>query len=611
MTQRGLTLLCAYAIYAMILIIGGTTEGRMAVKVADEAGRRFWYSTRGDLQQVQSHNGEHVTGAMNADEMANFCREHDIRVIVDAAHPFAVRLHSTVSEVSRKLSVPVIRYERTYPERTDDIIWCDDYADAVTLLEKAGVDDLLALTGVQTITALKPYWEHHKCIFRVLEREESVEMARKAGFNTDNLVFYGAGSDLELMCELRPQAVITKESGLSGGFKEKADAARELGIPLYAVKRPVIPDGFITVTGGYGLRKEIERLVPGFYELRTGFTTGACATAAAKAALTALLSGEEQTEVRFSIPDGEFFTLPVQDCLIGRDWAQASVVKDAGDDPDVTNGCTVQVRVALSREPGVHFLQGEGVGRITLPGIGLEIGEPAVNPVPRRMITEELTALYDGGLDVTVSVPGGAELALRTFNPKLGIVDGISIIGTLGVVRPFSSEAFVEAIRREVEVAKAVGAPRLVINSGARSERFVKALYPDLPAQSFVHYGNYIGETISIAWELGFREVTMGLMIGKAVKLAAGMLDTHSREGVMDKDFIRQMARESGCPWLVRRRINHITLARELWTIIPKEYLEAFASTIIRHCHTHCDSLLPDGNLTILLISETGDSFAG
>jgi len=590
----------------MILILGGTTEGRMAVKVADEAGRRFWYSTRGDLQQVQSHNGEHVTGAMDTAAMTAFCREHEIKLIVDAAHPFAAKLHATVYEASQALSIPVVRYERTYPEHTEDIIWCKDYDDAVQRLEQAGAESLLALTGVQTIPALKDYWSKHKCIFRVLDREESIELARKAGFNTDNLVFYGNGSDLELMQEIKPKAVITKESGLSGGFTEKADAARKLGIPLYAVKRPVLPAHFITVTGEHGLRKEIERLVPGFYELRTGFTTGACATAAAKAALTALLSGEEQTQVRFSIPNGEVFTLPVQDCRIDKDWAQASVVKDAGDDPDVTNGCTIQVKVALSREPGVHFLQGEGVGRITLPGIGLGIGEPAVNPVPRRMITDELTALYDGGLDVTVSVPGGAELGQKTFNPKLGIVDGISIIGTLGVVRPFSSEAFVEAIRREVEVAKAVGAQRLVINSGARSERFVKTLYPDLPAQAYVHYGNYIGETISIAEQLGFKEVTMGLMIGKAVKLAAGMLDTHSREGVMDKYFIRQMALESGCPESVVQEISSITLARELWSIIPQEYLESFCNTVIHYSHTHCDSLLPSGKLTVLLISEEG-----
>ena len=464
---------------------------------------------------------------------------------------------------------------------------------------------------MQTIPVLKPYWEMHNCIFRVLEREESVELARKAGFNTDNLVYYngGLGSDIELMRKVLPQAVITKESGLSGGFQEKAQAAHEMGIPLYAVCRPQLPGSFITVTGEHGLRKEIERLVPGFYELRTGFTTGACATAAAKAALIALLTGEEQYSVKFSIPDGEVFTLPVQDCMIGQDWASASVVKDAGDDPDVTNGCTVSVKVALSREAGVHFLQGDGVGRVTLPGLGIAIGEPAVNPVPRKMIERELTALYDGGLDVTVSVPGGREIAQKTFNPKLGIEDGISIIGTSGIVRPFSDEAFVEAIRREVEVAKAICSPRLVINSGARSERFVKALYPDLPPQAFVHYGNYIGDTVKIAQELGFREVTMGLMIGKAVKLAAGMLDTHSREGVMDKGFIKQMVQESGCPENIGESIGGITLARELWTVIPSGQIDGFCKTVIRHCHNCCDPLLPAGVLTILLIAEDGRIF--
>ena len=592
----------------MILILGGTTEGRMAVKVTDEAGRRFWYSTRGDLQQVESRNGVHVTGAMDADKMTAFCRGHEIRLIVDAAHPFARVLHSTVSEVSRQLSIPVVRYERIYPEHTPDIIWCSSYADAIDRLEKDGVESLLALTGVQTIPVLKPYWERHKCIFRVLEREESVELARKAGFNTDNLVYYNGGtdSDLEVMRRVAPQAVITKESGVSGGFTGKAQAARETGIPLYAVCRPQLPDGFVIVTGEHGLRKEIERIVPGFYELRTGFTTGACATAAAKAALTALLTGEEQDSVKFSIPDGEVFTLPVQDCVTGQDWAQASVVKDAGDDPDVTDGCTVCVRVRLSREPGIRFLQGEGVGRVTLPGLGIDIGEPAINPVPRRMICQELAALYEGGLDVTVSVPGGRELAVKTFNPKLGIEDGISIIGTSGIVRPFSDEAFVEAISREVEVARAVGAPRLVINSGARSERFVKARYPDLPPQAFVHYGNYIGETIKIALKLGFREVTMGLMMGKAVKLAAGMLDTHSREGVMDKDFIKQMAQESGCPENICESIGAITLARELWTVIPSGHIDSFCRTVIRYCHKFCDPLLPAGLLTILLIAEDG-----
>lgn len=173
--------------------------------------------------------------------------------------------------------------------------------------------------------------------------------------------------------------------------------------------------------------------------------------------------------ISFRLPDDEEMTLPVAHTEIEKNSATCTVVKDAGDDPDVTHGASIVVTVSFSNHPDIRFLQGEGVGRVTLPGLGLEIGEPAINRIPRQMIMKELSALYDKGLDVTISVPGGKELAQRTFNPKLGIVDGISIIGTSGIVRPFSSEAFVEAIRREVEVCVAVGSSRLIINSGAKA----------------------------------------------------------------------------------------------------------------------------------------------
>ena len=202
-------------------------------------------------------------------------------------------------------------------------------------------------------------------------------------------------------------------------------------------------------------------------------------------------------------------------------------------------------------------------------------------------------------------MPQGAEIARRTFNPRLGIEGGISIIGVSGIVKPFSEEAFIESIRKCMMVAKAAGSERVVINSGGKSERFVKALYPDLPQQSFVEYGNYIGETLKMAGELGFRQVTLGVMLGKAVKLAQGHLDTHSRKAVMDKDFIRQMLDEAHCDI----DISDITLAREIWERLPEESCKAFAQTIIRHCASHCEPLLPDGSLTILLIDDQGNIY--
>jgi len=205
-------------------------------------------------------------------------------------------------------------------------------------------------------------------------------------------------------------------------------------------------------------------------------------------------------------------------------------------------------------------------------------------------------------LKVTISVPGGEAIAKKTFNPRLGIEGGISIIGVSGIVKPFSEEAFIDSIRKCMQVAKASGADRVVINSGAKSERYVKALYPALPRQAFVEYGNYIGETLKMADELGFTHVTLGVMLGKAVKLAAGHLDTHSRKTVMDKDFVCQMLRETG----IDLDISSITLARELWERIPKEKIEDFCNTVIQHCRKHCEPLLPNGQLTLLLIADDG-----
>ena len=229
------------------------------------------------------------------------------------------------------------------------------------------------------------------------------------------------------------------------------------------------------------------------------------------------------------------------------------------------------------------------------------------------MIRQNLKDLYEHstlpshceGLGVGLSVPHGEEIARRTFNPRLGIEGGISIIGVSGIVKPFSEEAFIDSIRKCMTVAKASGSDRVVINSGAKSERFIKALYPTLPQQAFVQYGNYIGETLKMAAELDFKEVTLGVMLGKAVKLAEGQLDTHSRRGTMNKDFIREMLAEADCDI----DISPITLARELWEMIPSDKLNMFASITIRHCASHCRPLLPKGKLTVLLIDDDGRIF--
>lgn len=592
----------------MIIIFGGTTEGRIAAKVLDEAGSPYYYSTRGNAQQIECKHGTRMTGGLDSNAMLEFCTTHDIRLIIDAAHPFASLLHSTVGAVSEQLDIPVIRLERRYPPRDESLVWCDSFDDAIDYLESHEINHLLALSGVQTIGKLRRYWEKHACHFRVLDREDSRTLAKQTGFPEKNLLFWHEGQDeLALFRQLHPGAILTKESGESGYYEEKITAARQLGIPVIVIRRPPLPDSFYTVNGEHGLRYRVERLLPGFYPLRSGFTTGSCATAATRAALRGLLTRETQHSATITLPDGETVTLPVSSCVFTDSNCTCGVIKDAGDDPDVTNGYTVLSTVSLTTQPGIQFLPGEGVGTITLPGIGIPIGEPAINQTPRRMITNEIEQLLHShglhsGVSVRISVPGGSELAKKTFNPRLGITGGISIIGTSGIVRPFSSEAFVNSIRKEIQVARALGCPGIVINSGAKSENYLRSRFPDLPAQAFIHYGNYIGDTLRLANEEGITHITMGIMIGKAVKLAEGHLDTHSRNVVMNRDFITSLAVESHCHPANIARVAEITLARELWELFTDT--PAFFTLLVDRCMTVCRPLLSHATLDIMLIPE-------
>ena len=582
----------------MVLVFGGTTEGRKAVEVLEEAGKAYYYSTKTGEQDIALHHGSRLDGAMDAEAMRLFCQEHGIRLIVDAAHPFASRLHQTIAQVSETLDIPAIRYERIYPERDPKITWIDDYSQI-----PHDIHSLLATTGVQSIAKLKPLeTEGIRVFYRILNRESSMALALKQGAEEKQLCYYEDPKDIPVEAD----AILLKESGLTGGFPEKVEAAQKRGMRIIALKRPDTPQLFSIVNGPYGLRRAVEKLLPEFYPLHSGLTTGTCATAAAVAATLQLLKDERPDEVPVILPNGETIMVGVG---YGNDYAYC--IKEAGDDPDVTNGLMIgaiaEHTLLFGKTDMITIEGGEGVGTFTLPGFDYPPGEAAINKAPREMIIKNIEpfTINHTPLAITIFVPQGKEIAKRTFNPRLGIEGGISIIGVSGIVKPFSEEAFIDSIRKCMTVAQASGSERVVINSGGKSERFVRALYPNLPQQAFVEYGNYIGETLKIANELGIKNITLGVMLGKAVKLAAGHLDTHSRKTTMDKTFILQMLEESGCDI----DISHITLARELWKMIPSEKLRTFASTIISHCAEHCNPLLPNGSLIILLIDDDGNIY--
>jgi cobalt-precorrin-5B (C1)-methyltransferase len=284
--------------------------------------------------------------------------------------------------------------------------------------------------------------------------------------------------------------------------------------------------------------------------LRRGWTTGACATAAAKAAYAALLTGQFPDPVEIDLPGGKA-TFALARTELDPDGALTGVVKDAGDDPDVTHGALVCARVTLG-EPGdgVRFLAGEGVGTVTRPGLAIPPGEPAINPAPRQMIRQAIAQVAErlgapGDVVVEVSIPGGEALAVKTLNGRLGIVGGLSILGTTGVVIPYSCSAWIHSIHRGVDVARAMGLGHVAGATGSTSEAAVQALH-QLPETALIDMGDFVGGMLKYLRAHPVRRVTVAGGVAKMTKLAQGRLDLHSKRGEVDLASLADLASEAG-----------------------------------------------------------------
>lgn len=282
-------------------------------------------------------------------------------------------------------------------------------------------------------------------------------------------------------------------------------------------------------------------------ELRRGWTTGACAAAAAKAAAAALVSGSFPDPVEIALPGGQTpaFALARWDLRAGH--ATAAVVKDAGDDPDVTHGALVVATVRRAAPGTVAFKAGEGVGTVTRPGLPLPPGEPAINPGPRGMIRAALATVAgpEAGWEVEIAIPGGERIAERTLNGRLGIVGGLSILGTTGIVIPFSCSAWIHSIYRGIDVARACGLAHVAGATGAASERAVQRLH-GLPEPALIDMGDFVGGMLKYLRSHPVARVTVAGGVAKMTKLAQGMLDVHSREGMADMAALAGLAAELG-----------------------------------------------------------------
>jgi cobalt-precorrin-5B (C1)-methyltransferase len=284
--------------------------------------------------------------------------------------------------------------------------------------------------------------------------------------------------------------------------------------------------------------------------LRTGWTTGTCATAAAKAAVAMLVTGQVQRTVEIGLPSGRRVTFPVERCeLVHPGTPEAVVVKDAGDDPDVTHGAHLTATVAWADASGVHLWGGDGVGTVTKPGLGLEVGGPAINGTPRHMIRAAVAEVADPevrGLDVVISVPGGEQMAKKTTNARLGIVGGISILGTTGIVRPFSTASWRASVLQAVDVMAAQGEDVCVLSTGGRTEKAAMRLLPNQDHVVFVEVGDFTGAAVTRCVERGIRRVVFVGMAGKLAKLGAGVLMTHYTRSKVDTGYLAEVTARGG-----------------------------------------------------------------
>lgn len=310
-------------------------------------------------------------------------------------------------------------------------------------------------------------------------------------------------------------------------------------------------------------------------KLRTGWTTGTCAAAAARAAAQALVSGRTQSRVDVKLPGKgaaeRRVEFEVERCELGGSWAEAVVVKDAGDDPDVTDGAHLTARVSWREELGLELDRGEGVGLVTRPGLGLPVGGPAINDVPRRMISYSVREILDpdeAGVRVVISVPGGEKMAEKTTNARLGIVGGISILGTTGIVRPFSTAAWAASVVQAVNVMGAQGHKAFVLSTGGLTEKAAMRLLPDLEDVNFVEVGDFTGQAIKRAVDRGLKTCFFVGMVGKISKLAAGVMMTHWTRSKVDNDLLAEITTKAGGSTALIEEVENANTARhayELW----------------------------------------------
>lgn len=347
--------------------------------------------------------------------------------------------------------------------------------------------------------------------------------------------------------------------------------------------------------------------------MRTGYTTGSNSTAATKAALIALMTGERPDSVTIHLPVGRDATFIPHEWDEGANWVRCGMIKDAGDDPDATHGALIRSRVAWRDEPGFLLEGGVGVGRVTLPGLGLEVGGPAINSVPRKQITEVVQELLgdtltERGVEVIIEVPEGAEITKKTLNSRLGILGGISILGTSGIVYPYSTSSWKASVVQAVEVAAYNSREIVVMATGGRSERFAMTIFPDLPDVAFVELSVFTGPALRACVKRKVKKAVFVGMVGKMTKTAQGHMVTHVAGNQVNFEFLADVTATIGAPPAILEEIRGANTARHWMEICQREGLEAAFQRITELACQQCfDYARQKVDLEVILVDFVGN----
>ena len=350
--------------------------------------------------------------------------------------------------------------------------------------------------------------------------------------------------------------------------------------------------------------------------LRTGYTTGTCAAAATKAALSALVSGNKLPKVNVSLPKDKHIVIDIAWIkFVDERSVTASVIKDGGDDPDVTNGAEIWSTVSLLESSNKIMIDGGiGVGRVTKPGLGLEIGKAAINPTPLKMINQAIGEILEKqqknryGLSILISVPKGEEIAKRTDNPRLGIIGGISILGTTGIVIPYSTASFAASIRQSFDVSIAMGSDTVIMTTGGRSEDFARSIFGSLIADhAYIQIGDFIGFSIKQCAIKKIKKAYVIGFIGKLTKMAMGVKQTHVKGSNVDMNFLATLANRCGANNELVKKIKLANTARHVGELIDQSGLSMFYDVLCEEVYNHLSKDSPsDLQIKIILLDFTG-----